>query len=131
MRMCISPCVLRIDPLCDKTMRYTVRAIMEVSLSQVFRHNLPNASAHFARSWSDYKRGFGGSGGNFWLGNDNLNRLTTQGANRAIGYMLRVVWHSVDRGLIRADYSGFSMGDANSNYALSLGAFLSSSTARK
>ena len=105
---------------------------------QVFRHNLPNSSFQFSRSWSDYKNGFGGTGHNFWLGNNNLHRLTAQGGKvRRDGgsYMVRVETEAKVRKsktrVLQADYNGFFVGDEKSEYRLMVGHFLPGSTARK
>lgn len=33
----------------------------------------------FYRNWDDYKRGFGQSEAEFWLGNERIHKLTSQG----------------------------------------------------
>ena len=33
----------------------------------------------FSRDWESYRQGFGYRTGDFWLGNENLHRLTAQG----------------------------------------------------
>ena len=44
-----------------------------------------DGSVDFYRNWQDYKCGFGELAGDFWLGNDNIHRLTSAGE-----------WHAVD-----------------------------------
>ena len=41
----------------------------------VFRRRL-NGAVAFYRDWGNYKNGFGNLSNEFWLGNDNLHRLT-------------------------------------------------------
>ncbi|GFR92132.1 ficolin-1 [Elysia marginata] len=38
-----------------------------------------NADVDFYRGWEDFKNGFGDIRGNFWLGNENIHRITTSG----------------------------------------------------
>ncbi|XP_069824899.1 ficolin-2-like isoform X2 [Dendropsophus ebraccatus] len=38
-----------------------------------------DGSVNFFREWNDYKQGFGNQLSEFWLGNDNIHRLTSSG----------------------------------------------------
>ncbi|KFW75907.1 Angiopoietin-2, partial [Manacus vitellinus] len=44
-----------------------------------------DGSVDFNRTWSEYRDGFGALSGEFWLGNDHIHRLTSQG-----DYSLRI-----------------------------------------
>ncbi|XP_033367495.1 angiopoietin-4-like [Parus major] len=44
-----------------------------------------DGSVDFNRTWNEYKEGFGDLHGEFWLGNDNIHRMTSQG-----DYSLRI-----------------------------------------
>ncbi|NXO66380.1 FCN2 protein, partial [Phainopepla nitens] len=44
-----------------------------------------DGSVDFNRTWNEYKEGFGDLNGEFWLGNDNIHRMTSQG-----DYSLRI-----------------------------------------
>ncbi|KAK0060507.1 BpsFReDn9, partial [Biomphalaria pfeifferi] len=38
-----------------------------------------DGSVDFFRTWDEYRHGFGSLEGEFWLGNDNIHYLTSQG----------------------------------------------------
>lgn len=44
-----------------------------------------DGSVDFNRTWKEYKEGFGDLNGEFWLGNENIHKLTSQG-----DYSLRI-----------------------------------------
>lgn len=71
----------------------------------------------FYKTWKEYKDGFGNLTGNFWIGNDNIWRLTSQG-----NWKLRVDLIS-DNEHGYAEYSSFAIGDEQSNYILSVSGF--------
>uniref|UniRef100_A0A8C6HLN1 Fibrinogen C-terminal domain-containing protein n=1 Tax=Mus spicilegus TaxID=10103 RepID=A0A8C6HLN1_MUSSI len=75
----------------------------------VFQRRL-DGSVDFFRDWTSYKKGFGSQLGEFWLGNDNIHALTTQG--RLEGK------HDF------AKYSSFQIQGEAEKYKLILGNFL-------
>ncbi|XP_045696617.1 tenascin isoform X1 [Phyllostomus hastatus] len=71
-----------------------------------------NGREDFYRNWKAYAAGFGDRKEEFWLGLDNLNKITSQGQ-----YELRVDLQ--DRGKTAyAVYNRFSVGDAKTRYKL-------------
>ncbi|XP_006865746.1 PREDICTED: tenascin [Chrysochloris asiatica] len=71
-----------------------------------------NGREDFYRNWKTYAAGFGDLKEEFWLGLDNLNKITTQGQ-----YELRVDLQ--DHGeTAYAVYDRFSVGDARTRYKL-------------
>ena len=65
-----------------------------------------------------YRVGFGNLSGEFWLGNDNLHRLT---ANATM--MLRVDLEDYDGVRKYAEYTTFSVADADDNYRLTIAGY--------
>ena len=80
----------------------------------VFQRRM-DGSVFFYLGWEDYRVGFGNLNGEFWLGNDNLHRLT---ANSDL--MLRVDLVDYDGVRKYAEYTTFSIADANDNYRLTI-----------
>ena len=74
-----------------------------------------NGSVDFYLGWEDYRVGFGNLNGEFWLGNDNLHRLT---ANADM--MLRVDLEDYDGVRKYAEYTTLSVADASDNYRLTI-----------
>ncbi|XP_069102183.1 ficolin-2-like [Argopecten irradians] len=76
-----------------------------------------SADVDFYRNWADYKNGFGGLLGNFWLGNDKIHLLTST------SMILRVVLEGLDGKTGYAQYSSFQIANEAQNYKLSVSGF--------
>ncbi|XP_035282583.1 fibrinogen-like protein 1 isoform X1 [Anguilla anguilla] len=75
----------------------------------------------FDRDWADYKKGFGNmqsNSGEFWLGNDNLHYLTSQG-----DYELRVNMADFDDNQRYAVYRSFKVASEEDSYQLAFGKY--------
>ena len=83
----------------------------------VFQRRL-DGSVDFFRGWQDYKNGFGNLNGEFWLGLDKINRLTTATQNE-----LRIDMEDTTRNTAYAEYDLFAVTSEQQKYQLSLGAY--------
>ena len=83
----------------------------------VFQRRL-DGSIDFFRDWKSYKEGFGSLSGEFWLGNDNLHRLTD-----ANDVMLRVDLEDFEGNITYAQYNTFKVAHEADNYSLTLGEY--------
>jgi len=81
----------------------------------VFQKRL-DGSLDFYRGWDEYKRGFGNLSGEFWLGLDNIHRLTSSGM-----YKLRVDLEDFAGNSYYAEYGLFKVGTEEQKYKLSVG----------
>ncbi|XP_042537073.1 ficolin-1-like isoform X2 [Dipodomys spectabilis] len=77
-----------------------------------------DGSVDFYRDWAAYKQGFGSQLGEFWLGNDNIQALTSQGTSE-----LRVDLVDFEGKRVYATYSSFQMLGEADKYKLVLGDF--------
>lgn len=77
-----------------------------------------DGSVNFFRKWKDYKLGFGKLSGEFWLGNDKINRLLTASPSE-----LRIDLEDWEGSTAYAKYSDFNIQDELSNYKLTLGGY--------
>ncbi|KAM4663341.1 ficolin-2-like [Discoglossus pictus] len=77
-----------------------------------------DGSVNFLRDWKSYKMGFGSSLNEFWLGNDNLHKLTSSGT-----WELRVDLQDFENIKSHAKYSSFKVLGEDEKYTLLLGAF--------
>ena len=84
-----------------------------------------DGTTNFYLNWADYKRGFGSLAGNFWLGNDNIHRLTTSGNT-----VLRVDMENWNGATAYAVYGKFVVYDESNKYRLRVDDYDQSSTAR-
>ncbi|KAL9969898.1 hypothetical protein ACROYT_G022171 [Oculina patagonica] len=77
-----------------------------------------DGSVDFYLGWESYKNGFGDLNGEFWLGNDNLHRLTA-----ADDVIMRVDLEDFDGNITYAEYSTFKVADEGNNYRLLIGGY--------
>ncbi|XP_037636969.1 fibrinogen-like protein 1 [Sebastes umbrosus] len=78
-----------------------------------------NGTERFNRSWAEYKDGFGDMDAEFWLGNDNLHYITTQG-----NYSLRFILEDFDDYQRYAEYKNFKVADEEDHYRLTFGTYV-------
>ena len=78
-----------------------------------------DGSVDFYRNWTDYQQEFGSLDGEFWLGLDNIHRLTTACGTSS----LRVDLTRFNNATAYAQYSTFSIGDNSTEYTLSIGGY--------
>ncbi|VDH92087.1 angiopoietin 1 [Mytilus galloprovincialis] len=77
-----------------------------------------DGSENFYRGWDDYKNGFGNLTGEFWLGNEHIYKLTSQG-----NYQLRITLEDWNGDTVYATYKTFSLGNEDSSYKLTIGGY--------
>ena len=82
-----------------------------------------DGTTDFYLNWTDYKRGFGSLTGNFWLGNDDIHRLTASGNS-----MLRVELEDWEGNTVYAVYGTFLVDDESNKYRLTAENYVRSST---
>lgn len=77
-----------------------------------------DGSVNFYRSWVEYEQGFGNleDGGEFWFGLDKIHRLTRDSTNNT----LRVDLWDFSNSTAHANYSVFSVGNASTQYRLTV-----------
>ncbi|KAM3914910.1 ficolin-1-like [Leptodactylus fuscus] len=78
-----------------------------------------DGSVDFFRGWNDYKRGFGSQlSSEFWLGNENIHRLTSSGTHE-----FRVDLTDYENKSSFATYASFSLSGEGDFYKLHIGKF--------
>ncbi|CAL1579690.1 unnamed protein product [Knipowitschia caucasica] len=76
-----------------------------------------NGLTDFSRKWNDYRAGFGNLEDEFWLGLDNIQKISAQGR-----YELRIDMKDGQESVF-ANYDKFSIGDARNLYKLRIGEY--------
>ncbi|CAG2246764.1 Tenascin-R,Ryncolin-2,Angiopoietin-related protein 1,Angiopoietin-related protein 6,Ryncolin-1,Fibrinogen C domain-containing protein 1-A,Fibrinogen C domain-containing protein 1,Angiopoietin-1,Fibrinogen C domain-containing protein 1-B,Ficolin-2,Fibrinogen-like protein 1,Tenascin,Ficolin-1,Microfibril-associated glycoprotein 4,Ryncolin-3 [Mytilus edulis] len=74
-----------------------------------------NGSVDFYKTWNEYKLGFGSVHGEYWLGNDFIHKISTNGRHK-----LRIYLESDNGTSYIAEYSTFRVGDENTNYLINV-----------
>ncbi len=77
-----------------------------------------DGSVDFFLYRSDYKHGFGNLSGEFWLGNDNIHRLTSGVNNK-----LRMDLEDFEGNTRDAEYDMFGVVDESEKFKLILGSY--------
>ncbi|XP_076080312.1 microfibril-associated glycoprotein 4-like [Mytilus galloprovincialis] len=77
-----------------------------------------NGCTDFYRGWEAYKEGFGNSSGEYWLGNENIHKISSHGR-----HALRVELSDFDNQVRYAEYEMFSIGDERDGYQLAVGGY--------
>jgi hypothetical protein len=72
-----------------------------------------DGTVSFRRPWNDYKHGFGGPYGEFWIGTETLHRLTSQR-----DYRLRVDMWDWEGGRWFAEYDTFRVNNEQNKYRM-------------
>ena len=84
---------------------------------EVFQRRV-DGSVDFYLGWQQYKDGFGDLEGEFWLGNDQIHRLT-----QARPVTLRVDLADFEGGTAFASFSSFGVSDEQSKYRLTVSGY--------
>jgi len=77
-----------------------------------------NGSDFFNRSWAEFKVGFNDRMGNYWLGNEMLHQLTTNGS-----YKLKFDLQARNGSWYYAEYSRFKVSNETSNYKIQVSGY--------
>ncbi|XP_073418038.1 angiopoietin-4-like [Dendrobates tinctorius] len=77
-----------------------------------------NGSMNFNRTWKEYREGFGDLSNEFWLGNENIHKITSKG-----GYTLRIELEDWDGEKKSANYREFSIDNEANHYRLHVAGF--------
>jgi ficolin len=83
----------------------------------VFQRRM-DGTVNFTQDWETYAEGFGNLEGEFWLGNRNLNLLTSSTQTE-----LRVDMRALNGSTAYAQYSNFSVGTEADNFRLTVGGY--------
>ncbi|ESN99707.1 hypothetical protein HELRODRAFT_83972, partial [Helobdella robusta] len=75
-----------------------------------------DGSENFYRNWTDYERGFGDPRKEFWIGNDNIYRITSNQK-----YKVLFVLEDFEGKVACAAYDSFSVGSPDTYYVLNIG----------
>ncbi|XP_069461766.1 fibrinogen-like protein 1 [Ambystoma mexicanum] len=77
-----------------------------------------DGSVNFNRTWKEYREGFGDLNGEFWLGNERIHKITSQG-----DYSLRIDLEDWSNKHKHAFYQRFSIENEANHYRLNVDGF--------
>uniref|UniRef100_K1Q0F5 Ficolin-1 n=1 Tax=Magallana gigas TaxID=29159 RepID=K1Q0F5_MAGGI len=90
---------------------------VRIELDQVFQRR-QDGSEDFYRTWIEYKNGFGNLSSEFWLGNDKLHQLLSQGT-----YEMRMNMEDFDNETRYVKYSSFNVGNESTKFTFTVSGF--------
>jgi hypothetical protein len=106
-------------PLIIKKPRRQLAAELAALCNPLLIQQNVDGSDFFNRTWAEFKAGFNGSNGNYWLGNELLHQLTVTGR-----YKLRFDLQSRDNSQwYWAEYSWVTVHNESTGYQLQVGEF--------
>ncbi|XP_071957500.1 fibrinogen-like protein A isoform X1 [Antedon mediterranea] len=103
---------------CDGRPEFTVYCDMRHDAGWTVIQRRQDGSVDFYRNWAEYKEGFGNVNTEFWLGNEQINRLTADGS---FELLIEMTDHLDDMKFAR--YSHFRVDTEDSNYALKISGY--------
>ncbi|XP_020622716.1 ficolin-2-like [Orbicella faveolata] len=109
--------VYTINPDGGKPMQVLCDMVTDGGGWTVFQRRL-DGSVDFFLGWESYKNGFGNLKGEFWLGNNNIHRLTAAG-----NVSLRVDLEDFEDDVRYAEYTTFKVADEEDNFRLVIGGY--------
>ncbi|KAL3864329.1 hypothetical protein ACJMK2_006020 [Sinanodonta woodiana] len=84
-----------------------------------------DGSVNFDRLWNDYKSGFGNASTEYWLGLDNIHKLTSQ---RNVALRVDLIAPGPPQRSAYAVYSKFTVGDESSKYIMTVAVYSGNAT---
>lgn len=82
-----------------------------------------NGSEEFERIWNEYANGFGDVSGEYWMGNENIHYLTSQG-----DYVLRIEMVDIYNVNWLAEYDVFHVKDEKNKYEVTISGYHGNTT---
>ncbi|XP_071943605.1 fibrinogen-like protein A [Antedon mediterranea] len=104
--------------LCDGGPQITVYCDMRSDAGWTVIQRREDGPVNFNRNWSQYKEGFGNLNTEFWLGNEQINRITSHGS---FELLVEMTDHLDVTKFAR--YSHFHVGTEDSNYVLTISGY--------
>ncbi|XP_071140853.1 microfibril-associated glycoprotein 4-like isoform X2 [Mytilus edulis] len=77
-----------------------------------------DGTVDFFRNWTDYKNGFGNAQGEYWIGNDIIHQITSNGNHK-----LQIIMTDFSSVTKYANYDSFSVSNETNGYQLSVGGY--------
>ncbi|ESN99720.1 hypothetical protein HELRODRAFT_176480 [Helobdella robusta] len=85
-------------------------------ICQIVMQRRMNGRENFYRNWTEYQRGFGDPKKEFWIGNENIYRLTAKKKFKVL-----FVSEDFEDNVACAAYDSFSVGSPDTYYVLNIG----------